>query len=241
MPFYHAGNNLWTDLPYHWGDEAHYPPIAFIFDMDGTLADIMRYHIDAWHQIFIALGLEHTRDYVERHAYGTNTEFARRMIGEHLSYAETEQIVVRKETAYRAIAQLAPIPGALSFLQQARQAGIPIALGTMADPDNIAFVLDGLAIRHQFDVVLGAADVTHGKPHPEIFLRAAEALHVPPEQCIVFEDAIGGVEAAQRAGMACVALTTTRPSADFAQFGNVVCTAPDFEALSLDELLVAIP
>lgn len=204
---------------------------AFIFDMDGTLVDTMRYHIEAWHRLFTELGLDYTLDHVERHAYGKNTEFARRMIGEHVSEDEAHAIAVRKEALFRDTVKLEPIAGTLAFLQQAHAVGIPMAIATMADPPNVNLVLDGLGIRHYFKAVLSAADVTQGKPHPEVFLRAAEALGIAPERCLVFEDAIGGVEAANRANMPTVVLTTTRPAEDFAHFDNVVQIVPDFTAL----------
>jgi beta-phosphoglucomutase-like phosphatase (HAD superfamily) len=101
------------------------------------------------------------------------------------------------------------------------------------------FTLDGLDLRRHFAAVVGAADVEHGKPHPDVFLEAARRLDVAPEHCIVFEDAPLGVEAARRAGMRVVVLTTTLPASAFAQFDNVICIADNFNDMRCAALFSA--
>src|SRR5213076_343061 len=125
------------------------------------------------------------------------------------------------------------------LLVQARQDGLALAVATAAPNANIEFILDGLELRGRFDAVAGAADVARGKPHPDVFLLAAERCGAAPEHCIVFEDAPLGVEAARRAGMRCVVLTTTLPAEAFAEFDNVIRIAPDFSALAMDQLFAA--
>jgi beta-phosphoglucomutase-like phosphatase (HAD superfamily) len=112
-------------------------------------------------------------------------------------------------------------------------------VATAAPNANITFTLDGLDLRKHFDAVVGAADVARGKPHPDVFLLAAERCGVLPEHCIVFEDAPLGVEAARRAGMKAVVLTTTLPAEAFAEFDNVIHIASDFSQLTMDELFPA--
>ena len=91
-------------------------------------------------------------------------------------------------------------------------------------------------MRKHFDAIVGATDVARGKPHPDVFLKAAELCGVQPEHCIVFEDAPLGVEAARRAGMRAVVLTTTLPASSFAEFDNIVAIVNDFAALDVDSL-----
>ena len=104
---------------------------------------------------------------------------------------------------------LRPLIGLPEFLQQARAAGMRLGVATAADLVNAAFVLEGIGLRQVFDVIVTADDITRGKPDPEIFLLAAQRLGVPPGRCLVFEDAPMGIEAARRAGMLAVALTTS--------------------------------
>ena len=112
-----------------------------------------------------------------------------------------------------------------------------LAVATSAPPLNIVFTLDELDLRRHFDAVVGAADVARGKPFPDVFLKAAERLDVDPKNCIVFEDAPMGVEAARRAGMRAVVITTTLPAAAFAEFDNVVRVVEHYEDLSVADLL----
>ena len=87
--------------------------------------------------------------------------------------------------------------------------------------------------------IVGAADVARGKPHPDVFLKAAEQLGAQPQDCIVFEDAPLGVEAARRAGMRAVVLTTTLPAEAFKEFDNVIAVVRDFSELDVEELFAS--
>jgi beta-phosphoglucomutase-like phosphatase (HAD superfamily) len=111
-------------------------------------------------------------------------------------------------------------------------------VATAAPTENIDFTLDGLDLRKQFDAIAGAADVARGKPHPDVFLLAAERRR-PAEHSIVFEDAPLGVEAARRAGMRAVVLTTTLPAEAFAEFDNVIAVVRDFSELDVGSLFAA--
>jgi beta-phosphoglucomutase family hydrolase len=213
---------------------------AFIFDLNGTMINDMEYHNDAWYAILnddLKAGL--TRDEVKHHMYGKNEELLDRVFGKgHFTPEEVGQISKKKEisyqTAFRPHLQL--IPGLPNFLEKAEQRHIPMAIGSAAIPFNIDFVLDNLHIRHYFKAIVSAADVTISKPHPETFLKAAEQLKAKLQDCIVFEDAPKGVEAAHRAGMACIVLTTMHEKAEFNVYPNVLGYIADYTDPSLDEL-----
>ncbi|MFN9666168.1 MAG: HAD family hydrolase, partial [Bacteroidota bacterium] len=120
------------------------------------------------------------------------------------------------------------IPGLDSFLQQAYLRQIPMAIGSAALPVNIQYVLDGLQINHYFNAIVSAVDVQVSKPDPETFLSAAAKLGVDPSDCIVFEDAPKGVEAASRAGMKCVVLTTMHSSDDFQRSKHILAFSKNY-------------
>jgi HAD superfamily hydrolase (TIGR01509 family) len=119
----------------------------------------------------------------------------------------------RKEALYRQLAagKLTPLKGAKELVRALKGAGFRLAIASSTPRQNIAFALEQIGMADVFDALVGAEDVTKGKPDPEVFLTAAKRLGVPPERCIVFEDAIAGVIAAKRGGMKCVAVTTTNP------------------------------
>lgn len=208
-------------------------PIAFIFDMDGTIIDNIRFHLQAWSDFLSSLGVEMTEAELDRHNHGTIGEVLRRICGEHLSEADVLELGERKESRYRELYRphLRLIAGLPSFLEEAKQLGIPMALATSAAAPNIDFVLDGLGIRSYFQACVGGDDVEFGKPHPETFLKAAQRLGYPPAQCLVFEDTLSGIAAAEQAGMKVIAITTTLPAQAFAELPTVQYATPDFTSL----------
>lgn len=209
---------------------------ALIFDMDGTLVDSMPYHEKAWDLILPELGVSINRfEFFTWSAGLTNREIFPRLLGRAVSADELEALASRKEALYRECYRevMAPMTGAVELLTRARSAGVKTALGTAAPPENITLVIDGLELREHFPVIVGGADVKNGKPDPEIFLRCAEAMGIEPARCVVFEDTPAGVEAAYRAGMRCIAITTTLNDAQVRGLPNtshLLTSAPHFAA-----------
>jgi len=205
---------------------------AFIFDLNGTMINDMEFHTRAWmHLMNHDLGGNFTWDEVKAQMYGKNPEVLVRMFGAfRFTEDEMRELSFEKERRYQHeyLPQLALLPGLHQFLDKAHKAGIVMGIGSAAIPFNIDFVLDNLNIRHYFTAIVSADDVTISKPHPETYLRVAELLHVPPADCLVFEDVPKGAEAALKAGMQSVILTTTHQQDEFDNLPNVIHFADDF-------------
>ena len=214
-------------------------PRALIFDMDGTIVDNMSFHTQSWLAFFQQRG--RTID-AQEFFLATAGRHGREILREHLDPALSDDdcaaLTLEKEVLYRSLyaPHLKPVAGFEALLAQAKARGMALAVGTAAPDDNVRFTLDGLDLRRHFHTVVGAADVQRGKPAPDVFLKAAKDCGAAAEDCIVFEDAPLGVEAARNAGMRTVVLTTTMPAASFASYDNVIATVADFSALSLDAL-----
>lgn len=206
---------------------------AFLFDLNGTIIDDMHYHAEAWHQILTKdLGADLTWDEVKVQMYGKNREVLNRIFGEdHFSDEKADKLSVKKEKYYQEAYKphLKLINGLHSFLAEAAAHDVKMAIASAAIADNINFIVDNLDIRQYFDALVSADDVENSKPDPETFLIAAEKLQFDPADCIVFEDAPKGVEAAQNAGMKCIVITTAHPKEDFEQYDNVIGYIRDYE------------
>lgn len=212
---------------------------AFIFDLNGTMIDDMAFHNQAWHNILTTdLGAKISFEAVKKEMYGKNQDLLERVFGVgHFSQDQIDQISIEKERRYQSAYKkhLTLIPGLAPFLEKAKQAGILMAIGSAAIPFNINFVLDNLNIRPYFDAIVSAEDVTHSKPDPETFSKGANILAVAPEDCIVFEDAPKGVEAALNAGMKCVVLTTMHTENEF-NYPNILAFIKDYNDPVLNNL-----
>ncbi len=204
-------------------------PKAFLFDLNGTMIDDMDFHIRAWHGILNSLGANVSLEETKLQCYGKNSDLLERMFPGRFTPEEMDVMSIEKEKRYQQEFRphLKLINGLDVFLQKAAEQKIKMAIGSAAIMFNVNFVLDGLNIRHYIDAIVSADHVVNSKPDPETFLKAAEQLQINPADCIVFEDSPKGVEAASRAGMKSVVLTTMHTEDEFND-PNIICFTPDY-------------
>ena len=213
---------------------------AFILDLNGTMIDDMQYHAKGWYEILndeLQAGL--SIEEVKRQMYGKNEEVLQRIFGkDYFTDEEMRALSFEKERRYQKIyaPHLRLIKGLAEFLEQSKHHRILLAIGTAAIPFNIDFTLDTLHIRHYFATIVSADDVSKSKPDPETFIKSAQQLHVDFNDCIVFEDAPKGVEAAMNAGMKSVVITTMHSEEEFVRYNNILFFIKDYTDDRLKEL-----
>jgi beta-phosphoglucomutase len=171
---------------------------GYIFDMDGTIVDNMQYHYQAWklflqkHHIFLT-----DAEFEEKNT-GTITEIIQRIFGNTLTPQQLITLGNEKEALFRKMYtnNVVAINGYIHFIKNAHQQGIKIALATMANVHNTALVLDSLQIRQYFTAIITGEMVTNGKPNPEVFFTAINAMQLQHNEVIIFEDSPSGIAAA---------------------------------------------
>jgi beta-phosphoglucomutase family hydrolase len=213
---------------------------AFLFDLNGTMIDDMSYHIRAWHRIVNELGAGLSLEQVKTECYGKNHDLLDRIFPGRFSVEEKDKMSIEKEKQYQSEFRphLKLIDGLEQFLEKAKANHIKMAIGSAAIMFNIDFVLDGLDIRHYFDAIVSADDVQLSKPNAETFVKCADKLGVPYNECIVFEDAPKGVEAAANAGMKSIVLTTMHTEDEFEQYKNIIGYSGDFSTPLFSKFLI---
>ena len=184
---------------------------AFIFDMDGVIINSNPVHREAWERYNRTLGIETTEEMHQRMYGKRNDQIVRDYMGAELSDDEVFAHGAAKERLYRELigsnVHSFLVPGVREFLERHR--GLPMAVASNAEPLNVTFVLQSAGMLPFFRVVVDGHQVSNPKPAPDVYLKAAELLHVAPRECVVFEDSYSGVEAARAAGMQVVGLQTT--------------------------------
>ena len=199
---------------------------ACIFDLDGVIVDTAVYHYQAWKRLANELGFDFTEEDNEK-LKGVSRMASLDLIlqwgGLEKTQAEKEELAARKNEWYvDMITKMTPaevLPGAREFVESCKASGIKTALGSASK--NSETILAKAGISHLFDVVIDGNKVSKPKPDPEVFLKGAEELHIAPRNCVVFEDAIAGVEAAKNGGMLAVGIgsATTLGAADIVVSG----------------------
>jgi len=210
---------------------------AVLWDMDGTLVDSGELHFATWRDVLAELGHRLTRAEFNGTFGQRNDVILHRLIDPAMSTAEIARIGDHKETIYRQRVHtdgVALLPGALDWVQRLRAAGWRQAIASSAPRANTTAVIEGLGLQGLFDAIAAAEDVSHGKPHPEVFLTAAAMLGVAPARCVVVEDAPPGLEAGRRAGMPTIGVLSTHGTLDA---DVVVASLADLAADAFDTLL----
>jgi beta-phosphoglucomutase len=183
---------------------------AIIWDVDGTLVDTAEQHFRAWAKLAAEIGHPFTRADFAATFGMRNPEILRKLFFPDADDALCARLGARKEDLYRASVReegTQLLPGVARLLAEFAAAGWAQAVGSSAPPGNLDLLLGLTDTRHYFGAVVSGDDVRHGKPNPEVFVTAAARLAAAPARCVVFEDAVAGVEAAKAGGMRCVAVT----------------------------------
>lgn len=186
-----------------------------LWDIDGTLVDSAEYHWLTWREVLAGEGFTLTRERFNSSFGQRNDEILRGYFGPDLSSSEIERIGRDKEARYRELVKrrgIEPLPGVRHWLEQLKSKGWRQATASSAPLLNVEAILNALNIAHYFDAIASAEDVEKGKPDPQIFQVAAAKLGVPPERCVVVEDAPAGLEAARRAGMRNIGVLSSHES-----------------------------
>ena len=215
--------------------------LAVIFDMDGVLVDSYRAHFESWRRLAASIGAEMTERQFAATFGRTTQDIIRRLWSDRIGEADLAELDDFKERAYREIleASFPEMDGAADLLGALHEAGFRVAIGSSGPPENVELALAKLPGAGHIAAAVDGHEVTHGKPHPQVFLLAAEKLGVRPGDCAVVEDAPAGIEAARRAGMAAIALTGTAERAKLAERAHlVVDSLRELSPAQIAELIV---
>jgi beta-phosphoglucomutase len=209
---------------------------AFILDMDGVIVNSNPLHRLAWEIYNRGFGIDTTEEMQQRMYGKRNDEIVRDFFGTRLNNDQVYEHGAAKERLYREMMgsriEDALVPGVKAFLHRHRD--MPMAVATNAEPANVDFILEQAHLREYFRGIVDGHQVENAKPHPEVFLRAADLLGVEHARCLVFEDSHAGVQAGLAAGMTVVGLATTHQD-----LPGVSVMIEDFDRPELEIFLVS--
>ncbi|GAB3016747.1 beta-phosphoglucomutase [Spirosoma pulveris] len=209
---------------------------AFLFDLDGVIVDTAIFHYQAWKRLANELGFDISEEFNER-LKGVSRMESLDLILAHGGLTlpdekKTELAAQKNEWYLELVSRMNSddiLPGVATFFSQVRKAGLQTALGSVSK--NAPLILERIGMTQAFDAIIDGTKISKGKPDPEVFTKGADELEVSPAECVVFEDAVAGVEAGKRAGMFVVGLG----AADVLTQADLV--APSLESLTVQEVL----
>ena len=214
--------------------------IGAIFDWDGVVVDSTRLHVESWKQLAIEEGYP-VPNVPGLGGLGMKNE---KVIAELLQWtqdaSQIKRLMYRKEMLFReriARGGIDAIPGVVHYLHELKEAGIPAAVGSSAPRANVVACVEKLGLHGLFAASVTAEDVSHGKPHPEVFLKCAAALGLPPSDCVVFEDAPAGVAAACAGGIRVIGVLSNRTLEQLPGAARYIHSFAEISPATLSEVL----
>jgi len=207
-----------------------------IFDMDGVLADTGQIHFASWVKMANEIGVEFTKEFFVKTFGQQSPTITRMLVGADVEQSLVNKWASLKEKYYREMVRnkLEPLPGVIELIKDLKAKGFKLAVGSSGPRENVVLLVNSLKLRDKFDVLITAAEIKNGKPAPDVFLEAAKSLKIKPKNCIVIEDAPVGIEAAKRAGMKSIALTTTHDKSELTKANIIV---KDLSYISFKDIL----
>ena len=214
---------------------------AFIFDLDGVIVDTAKYHFLAWRKLANSMGFDFTHEQNEQLKGVSRVKSLEKILAwgnKSVSEDEFNKLMVQKNEDYLTYIEkmdaqeiLPDVGKTLDFLKEKEQ---HIALGSASK--NARMILEKVNLLEKFDVLVDGNDVANAKPNPEVFLNAAKQLQANPKDCIVFEDAVAGIQAANNAGMVSIGIgdKNTLHEADYV-FKNFTEITTDFLSQLIDK------
>jgi HAD superfamily hydrolase (TIGR01509 family) len=217
---------------------------GFIFDMDGVVIDSNPYHKTAWEKFLNGQGVSFDDQLFDNVLSGrTGPTSLRMLFGEDLSQEKLDLYLDEVDSNYQNILRqsddIKPIAGVHAFLDKISGNGMRLALATSAPELNIELGLQKLKLENTFEHIVGKVDVSHGKPHPEVYLRSLELLGMAAGNCIVFEDSKAGIQSARSASIQVVGIASGHSKEELLEEG-VSLAVDDFTGLELDKVLSLI-
>jgi HAD superfamily hydrolase (TIGR01509 family) len=206
--------------------------------MDGVLVDTGGAHYQSWVDVLSEYDIPFSHKFF-RETFGMNNAgILSILLGDKLTLDLLAEIADRKEYLFREAVRgtVEPMPGVVPWLERLKEAGFLQGIASSAPVANIDTLVDELGLRPCFKAIVSGVDLP-GKPEPVLFLKVAGMLKVPPDHCVVVEDAVAGVEAAKRAGMSCIAVTTTSPASALGAADIVVDRLDDLPVDTFQKLL----
>lgn len=203
-----------------------------LFDWDGVIIDSSRQHETSWEMLADEIGKPLPPGHFVQGFGMKNQVIIPNILKWTEDPAEIERYSLRKEALYREIIQregISPLPGVGALLDVLAAHGVPCAVASSTHRENIETVFDAIGLRSRFRAVVTGEDVAHGKPDPEVFLTAAARIGCEPGDCVVFEDALVGIEAGRAAGSRVIAVATTNP---IEALGGADLAVPSLEAVT---------
>lgn len=191
--------------------------LGVLFDWDGVIIDSSAQHEESWERLAVEERKSLPADHFKRGFGMKNERIIPGLLGWAWEEAEVRRLSLRKEALYRDIVRergIEALPGVEVFLHRLRDAGVPFSVGSSTHRENIDTIIHVLGFTGLFSGIVTAENVKQGKPHPDVFLKAAEVIGRRADNCVVFEDAFVGIEAARAGGMKVVGVATTHPLGD---------------------------